>query len=270
MASTFPKTQIIKWEPQRGPQFAYFKSTAFELLFGGAAGGSKSASLIFDAITLCIKYPKYKAIIFRRTFPEIERSLVPTVSGVLSGFAKSRNQGMEWTFPNGSQLLLAHLQREEDKEKHKSAEYDFIGFDELTSFTEEQYIYLFSRCRGTQPVERFVRSASNPSGTGHQWVRDRFVDPPLNAEGNFRDVEMQSHVPYEYAYGWRVGLKVFTNFTDLPDDFAKGDPVFEERTYPIYKEKKSGILRAFIPSLLWGRRNNYISRVLDYLYCMVK
>lgn len=240
------------WAPQRGPQFAYFQCPVFELLFGGAAGGSKTVSLIFEAVTLCHKHPNYKAIIFRRSFPEIERSLVPSVQGLLSGICSSKDQGRFWTFPNGATLTLAHLQREEDKEKHKSAEYDFIAFDELTSFTESQYIYLFTRCRGVTNVPRYMRAASNPNGIGNAWVRTRFVDLPKDETGKLRDVDIVEHMKFEYAYGWRVDEKVFTNFSDLPPDFVRGGTAFEERSYPIYRDRKSGLERSFIPALLWA------------------
>jgi hypothetical protein len=52
------------------------------------------------------------------------------------------------------------------------------GFDELTHFEEDQYRYLFSRLRSseTSPVPPRMRSASNPGGKGHVWVKRRFID----------------------------------------------------------------------------------------------
>jgi predicted phage terminase large subunit-like protein len=55
------------------------------------------------------------------------------------------------------------------------------GFDELTSFLENQYTYLFSRLR--KNIDSFVplrmRSASNPGDIGHEWVKKRFVVPEI-------------------------------------------------------------------------------------------
>lgn len=238
-----------------------------ELLYGGAAGGGKSEGLVILAIALCQQYPGYRAILFRRTFPEIEKSLVPRIAALIGGIAKSRNKGMEWTFPNKSVLYLGHLQREEDKEKHKSSEYDFIGFDELTSFTESQYTYLFSRCRGAKDFPRMIRSATNPTGIGHSWVKQRFIDIPRDEKGNFIDVTDYAAVDFDFAYGWQVNGNVYTNFTELPKGYEKGSAVFSQEEYTVYKDKKSGLTRAFLPALLWGNQHllksdpDYIKRL---------
>jgi hypothetical protein len=240
------------WSPQQGSQFAYFECPAFELLYGGAAGGGKTENLVMEAAHLCSTYDGYRAILFRRTFPEIEKSLVPRVTDLLYGENRSRDQGMEWHFPNGSVLYLSHLQKEEDKERYKSSEFDWIGFDELTSFTETQYVYMFTRCRGKRPVPRYVRAGSNPTGPGHSWVKKRFVNFDVGDDGQPLDVTPYQAVMFDFAYGWRVKGQTYTTFEELPDNYQKGEPVFSEREYIIYKEKKSGLTRAFLPSLLWG------------------
>lgn len=251
------------WQAQPGPQYAFHESTQFvdELLYGGAAGGGKSESLLTESLRQ-VGIPGYRAIIFRRTYPELEKSLVPRVYDLLYGQAKPKNKGMEWQFPNGSVLYLSHLQREEDKEKHKSAEYDFIGFDELTSFTETQYTYLFSRCRGSNPdIRRYVRSATNPTGVGHGWVKSRFVNV------NMEEVKLYATMEYDFAFGWRYKGNIYTSFSDLPEGFEKGETAFEVREYNIYKDKHSGLTRAFMPALLWGNQKliqadpNYVKRI---------
>ena len=57
-------------------QEAFINSTAFETLFGGAAGGGKSYGQLVDALLYALKYPKSKQIIFRRTFADLEKSLI--------------------------------------------------------------------------------------------------------------------------------------------------------------------------------------------------
>lgn len=238
--------RTINWNPQPGPQTAFFESPAFELLYGGAAGGGKSEALLFESIAMCIRYENYKAILFRRTYPELANSLVLRATSLLYGYAKSRDKGMRWEFPNGSVLYFSHLQREEDKEKHKSAEYDYIGFDELTSFTETQYTYLFSRCRGATQVPRKIRSATNPTGIGHAWVKRRFLQPSKE------EAVPIGSVSYDFAYGWLYRGHAYTSFNDLPDNYADGEPAFSEERYNVYKELKSGLTRAYIPALLWA------------------
>lgn len=62
---------------------------------------------------------------------------------------------------------------------HQSAEFQLIGFDELTQFTETQYTYLLSRLRrpAYTQIPLRMRSADNRGGVGHAWAKRRFVDP---------------------------------------------------------------------------------------------
>lgn len=82
-----------------------------------------------------------------------------------------------WLFPSGARLTFGYLEHENDKYRYQSAEFQFVGFDELTQFTETQYQYLFSRLRRLKgsniPIR--MRSASNPGGVGHNWVEQRFI-----------------------------------------------------------------------------------------------
>ena len=57
-------------------QKLFIESQAFETLFGGAAGGGKSYGQLIDALLYALKYPKSKQIVFRRTFPDLEKSLI--------------------------------------------------------------------------------------------------------------------------------------------------------------------------------------------------
>ena len=55
---------------------------------------------------------------------------------------------------------------------------DFIGFDELTHFSWDEYNYLFSRNRPNGPGTRvYIRATANPGGIGHGWVKARFISP---------------------------------------------------------------------------------------------
>ena len=47
-----------------------------EVLFGGAAGGGKSHVQLMDAFLYACKYKGSKQLILRRTYPELEMSLI--------------------------------------------------------------------------------------------------------------------------------------------------------------------------------------------------
>lgn len=82
-----------------------------------------------------------------------------------------------WTFPSTATLTFGNLEHEKDKFRYQSAEFQYIGFDELTQFTETQYRYLFSRLRRLEDsfIPLRMRSASNPGNIGHDWVKRRFL-----------------------------------------------------------------------------------------------
>lgn len=152
-------------------------------MYGGAAGGGKSESLVVDALRYVGRgYGKhYRAILFRRTFPELEDSLIPRAWEFYPRFGGRYNeQKKRWTFPAGETVRFAHLEHESDVQAHASAEYQFIGFDELTSFTEAQYVFLWSRLRSSRGVPCRMRAGTNPGGEGHAWVFARWgawLDP---------------------------------------------------------------------------------------------
>ncbi len=159
----------------------FVNSTAFETLFGGAAGGGKSYGQIVDALRYAVKYPGSKQIIFRRTFPDLERSIIRTSLDLYPREIASYNNSKHiWTFKNGSLIDFGYIDNEKDVYQYQSAEYDVIRFDELTHFTEFMYVYMISRCRGANDFPKGMKSSTNPGGVGHQWVKERFVDigPP--------------------------------------------------------------------------------------------
>ena len=59
------------------PKQAILHSTdADEVLYGGAAGGGKSKACVMDALARCLYYANSHAYIFRRTFRELEDTVI--------------------------------------------------------------------------------------------------------------------------------------------------------------------------------------------------
>lgn len=146
------------------------------MLYGGAAGGGKSDCLIAAALRWS-HHPKYRGIVFRRTFPQLEEIIdrCKVLYPVVVPGAEWRVGQHRWFFPSGASVRLAHMQHADDRYSYQGHEYQFIGFDELTQFVEEQYLYLFSRARSTVPeIPVRIRSTTNPGGIGHRWVKERF------------------------------------------------------------------------------------------------
>ncbi len=148
-----------------------------EVLFGGAAGGGKSYGQMVDALLFALLHPGSKQLVLRRTFAELEKSLIRTALALyprdIYSFNSSSHTGK---FKNGSVIDFGYCASENDVYQYQSAEYDIIRFDELTHFTEAQYIYLISRVRGANSYPKQIKSSTNPGGIGHSWVKSRFID----------------------------------------------------------------------------------------------
>ena len=158
-------------------QQSFINSKAFETLFGGAAGGGKSYGQLVDAFLFALKYPKSKQIVFRRTFADLEKSLIRVSLELYPRSVATYNSSKHtWKFKNGSIIDFGYIDNEKDVYQYQSAEYDMIRFDELTHFTEYMYTYMISRCRGANPYPKGIKSSTNPGGVGHTWVKDRFID----------------------------------------------------------------------------------------------
>lgn len=159
-------------------QREFIEAQADEVLFGGAAGGGKSFGQLIDALLYALRYPRSKQLILRRTYPELEKSLVRVAQEIFPRDIYSYNGAKHvGKFQNGSVLDFGYCDSESDVYRYQSAEYDVIRFDELTHFTEQMYLYLMSRLRGANPFPKSMRSTTNPGGVGHSWVKMRFIDP---------------------------------------------------------------------------------------------
>lgn len=160
-------------------QRKFHASTANEVLYGGAAGGGKSYAICWDAFVRCMKYPGTSAYLFRRTYPELEQTLIKTMRMIVpETLGKYYASNHEMQFVNGSVARFAHLSDESDVIKYQGAEIQWLYFDELTHFSESMYNYIKTRLRAPKRlgVHPCVRCASNPGGPGHGWVKARFVD----------------------------------------------------------------------------------------------
>ena len=159
-------------------QHRFITAGAQEVLFGGAAGGGKSYAQVIDALLFALRYPGSKQLLLRRTFAELDKSIIRTVLALypisLFKFNSSSHTGK---FRNGSIIDFGYCATENDVYQYQSAEYDVVRFDELTHFTEAQYVYLISRVRGVNGYPKMLKSSTNPGGVGHSWVKARFIDP---------------------------------------------------------------------------------------------
>jgi len=179
------------WTPQP-KQIEFLQRNEYEAFYGGAAGGGKSDSLLMEALRQ-VHIPHYKGLIIRKTYPELSELITKSLRYYSAAYpgAKYNDSKHVWTFPSGAQIYFGSLHHAKDKIKYQGKEFDFIGFDELTHFTWDEYSYLFSRNRPSGPGTRvYMRATGNPGGIGHGWVKSRFITaaPPKTRIWEEREV----------------------------------------------------------------------------------
>lgn len=174
------------WAPHEGPQTEFLQSDAFEVLYGGAAGGGKSQAIVHGALEQ-IGVPKYRGIILRRTFPELQELMDLSLEnfGRVSdgaGVGVFNVDGKRWTWPRGAVVEFGYCETYKDVLQYQGDAFQYVGWDELGQIAEERiWLYLLSRVRKTHPAQRlYMRGSANPGGDGHFWINARWISlcPP--------------------------------------------------------------------------------------------
>jgi hypothetical protein len=186
-AVTAKTIRIPDYEPSPR-QIKFHTSRAYETLYGGAAGGGKTAALCAEAITSALEQENTAVYIFRRTLKELSQSVYEEIMRQISPYQNAdprskkilityNGQESRFKFSNGSIIQLAYLDAVADRYRYQSAQIQILLIDELTHFLEEDYDYLKTRVRPSMEGQRCrVMCATNPGGIGHAWVKEYFID----------------------------------------------------------------------------------------------
>ncbi|MFT9498259.1 phage terminase large subunit [Anaerosolibacter sp.] len=158
-------------------QKEFFTATSRHIAYGGARGGGKSWAMRRKFVLLALRYPKLRILLLRRTLPELEANHIMPLLEELNGFAKYNDQKKIFVFPNGSFIKLGYCKYEKDVFQYQGHEYDVIGLEEATHFTETQKDFLTTCNRNTRSdFTPRMYYTSNPGNVGHVWFKRLFVD----------------------------------------------------------------------------------------------
>lgn len=130
-----------------------------------------------------VDIPGYSAILFRRTYADLSLpgALIDLSKQWLQPFVQSGE--VRWSekekvykFPSGATLSFGYLESENDKYRYQGSAFQFIGFDEVTQISPDNYRYLFSRLRKDKSlnVPLRVRATTNPGGLYSDFYYNRF------------------------------------------------------------------------------------------------
>jgi predicted phage terminase large subunit-like protein len=195
-------------------QLLFLSLNSQEAFYGGAGGGGKSDALLMGALQY-VDVSGYAAIIFRRTYKDLALpgAVMDRAGEWLAGSGKEKarwsSEEKTWHFPitidrtkkPDATLTFGYLESEADKYRYQSAEFQYIGFDEVTHFQLSQYRYLFSRLRRLKesPAPLRMRAASNPGGIGHEWVKQRFIVEGMKSNRPFIPARMHDNPYLDHA-----------------------------------------------------------------------
>lgn len=213
--------------PNPGPQASALESEADILLYGGAAGGGKSALEIgawFDS--------HYSGLVLRREAVQLD-GLIEFCKEVGDPRYGHFVGGNENTFKrsDGGRLKFAGLNQPDDWRKHAGNARDYMAFDEAGEFLAEQVFSLIGWLRSTREGQRCraILGSNPPRGGDGEWLIEEFapwLDPMFPnpaAPGELR---------------WAIRVQSITEWVDGPGIYQRGGEDYEAMS------------RTFIPAKL--------------------
>lgn len=166
---------VLDWKPTAIQQLALF-NPAFNLGFGGQAGGGKS-----DLVIGCSLLYHKRSLIVRREFPQlqgiVERAKQLTENqGTYNGFNK------QLTLNSGATLEFGSTPHVGNEQRYQGRAHDFRALDELAHFTQEQFTFLTGWVRSTDPNQRcrVIATFNPPTSSEGLWVKQFYgpwIDP---------------------------------------------------------------------------------------------
>lgn len=168
-----------KFYPTPGPQMEAYHSKADVMLYGGAGGGGKSALGVGLALT-----NHHRSLILRRRYNDLSALTDEAIkfNGTREGFSSAPQPKMRTE--DGKLLEFGACQHLGDEEAWRGRPHDYIYFDEVTQFLEQQvrFIMAWNRTTGDNPGQRcrVVFGSNPPTSAEGAWIIDMFapwIDP---------------------------------------------------------------------------------------------
>lgn len=174
------------WAPSPGPQTLAYNTEADETLYGGQAGGGKTDLLIGMSLT------KHSRSLILRRFNDDARDIAHRTVDVVGNDSGLNRSTLEWRMEDGRYIEFGGCKAEDDKQRYKGRAHDLKAFDELSDFTESQYLFITNWNRSVDPDQKCrIIGATNPPTTAEglwivrrwaAWLDPRHPNPAKSGE----------------------------------------------------------------------------------------
>jgi len=215
-------------------------------------------------VLLALRYDGLKLLLLRRTLTELRENHTLTLLSELKDIAKYTDREHAFVFPNGSRLKLGYCDSETDVLQYQGQEYDVIGLEEATHFTEYQRDFLTTCNRSIRTdFKPRMYYTSNPGGAGHAWFKRLFIDKQYRNGENAQDYNFIPAKVYDNPILMQNNPEYLESLKSLPPDLRRahleGDwDVFSGQFFPEFRREKH-VCRPFEIPDNWER-----FRSLDY------
>lgn len=192
------------YQPQPGRQTEFLSSNADVVVYGGSAGSGKTYGLLLEPLRF-FHLENVNALILRRTKAQLglPGSIWPESQKIYGSLGfKANLTKMQYRFQKNSYLKFVGIQHESDIFNFQGSVSDFMGFDELTHFTEDQFWYLLGRVRSSGgKIKPYVRATCNPDNCWvfhllEWWIDQKTGYPILERAGKLRWLLRLGNVNY--------------------------------------------------------------------------
>jgi hypothetical protein len=192
----------LKIIAQLGGQENMLASPADFTISGGCRGGSKSYSLLLEAVKDC-QNRNFRAIILRNEKPDLTdlEEVAHEVFDQYGVYNKSKND-MTWNFDAGGFLKFSYYEGEwtEFVKRFQGKQFAFMGIDEITHCSYKKFKYLMTDNRNAYHIRTRFWGTCNPDPDS--WVANFLFDGGwIDRETGFPIPEMDGVIRYCYMQG---------------------------------------------------------------------
>lgn len=261
---TAPIFDKLKTEVPSLRQQEFFEATHRHIAYGGARGGGKSWAMRRKFVMLAMRYAGLNLLLLRRTLPELRENHVLPMMSDLYGYARYNDAEKAFTFPNGSRIKMGYCESEKDVLQYQGQQYEVIGLEEATHFSESQMVFFTTSNRSVRSdFKPRMYYTSNPGGVGHNWFKRLFVDRDYNQYENPDDYVFVPAKVYDNHVLMESNPEYVRTLEALPGDMRRamldGDwDIFAGQYFPEFK-RDVHVIKAFEIPGYWKR-----FRSLDY------